>query len=230
MKKQHISLSVSDQSYLEGLLSKGSLPVKVYQRSQALLLWNAGKTYSEVGKVVFCDYQTVSGWAKRYKQDGLAFLEDAPRWGRPAQIRGVQQAKITALACSTPADGQVHWSLRLLSEQVGELGDVEQISHTYVGQVLKKMTWSLTSKNSGVWVKSMGGLSVAWNGCYICIAWTTTQLILCGVLMNALVFWLGIELRPCPWKRGKSRTLRLWKKWFVWLAHGDRTPNRKAYR
>ena len=35
MKKHHVELSEADQTYLEGLLSKGSLTAKIYKRSTA---------------------------------------------------------------------------------------------------------------------------------------------------------------------------------------------------
>jgi putative transposase len=42
------------------------------------------------------------------------------------------------LACSTPPEGYAQWSLRLLADKVVELEYCEHISHTEVGQVLKK--------------------------------------------------------------------------------------------
>lgn len=37
MKKQHVTLSEQDRPYLENLISKGSLPAKMYKRAVALL-------------------------------------------------------------------------------------------------------------------------------------------------------------------------------------------------
>jgi putative transposase len=68
----------------------------------------------------------------------LTCLHDAPRSGRPIAIDGTQRAKITALACSDAPEGHARWSLRLLAEKVVEAGICDQISHTFVGDVLKK--------------------------------------------------------------------------------------------
>ena len=84
------------------------------------------------------DYNTVAAWRNNYKEQGLKCLEDAPRSGRPIEIDGVQRAKITALACSQAPEGHARWSLRLLADKVVELGYSESISHTQVGNILKK--------------------------------------------------------------------------------------------
>ncbi|MEM6843634.1 MAG: helix-turn-helix domain-containing protein [Bacteroidota bacterium] len=63
-------------------------------------------------------YTTLSGWAKKYKSDGLTFLDDQPCPGRPVGLSVEDRAKITAIVCSTPPDGYVRWSLRLLADEV----------------------------------------------------------------------------------------------------------------
>jgi hypothetical protein len=72
-------------------------------------------------------------------------LEDAPRSGRPPEIDGKLRAKITALACNEAPEGHAKWSLRLLAEKVVEEEYCEEISHTHIGRILKKLTL-----NSGV--------------------------------------------------------------------------------
>ena len=77
-------------------------------------------------------------WRNNYRQQGLACLDDAPRSGRPIVIDGKQRAKITALACSEAPAGHARWSLRLLADKVVELGYCDSLSHTQVGNILKK--------------------------------------------------------------------------------------------
>lgn len=138
MKKQHIQLNQTDREYLETLLSKGNLTAKTYRRALGLLELNRGQTYTEVSKTLQVTIPTLSSWVARYEENGLQVLQDQPRTGRPVQIDGTQRAKITALACSTPPDGYSQWSLRLLADKAVELEYCEHISHTEVGQVLKK--------------------------------------------------------------------------------------------
>ena len=140
MKKLHVQLSESDRTYLEDLLRRGELPVKIYRRALALLELERGKTYTAVAETVQVTNITVSTWSKKYREVGLTMLSDQPRSGRPLEIDGAQRAKVTALACSDPPEGYARWSLRLLAEKVVELGYVEQISHTQVADILKKTT------------------------------------------------------------------------------------------
>lgn len=138
MKKQHIQLTETDRACLEALISKGDLKAKVYRRALGLLELDRGKTYTAVAETIQVTIPTLSGWASDYKENGLQVLADQPRSGRPVEIDGQQRAKITALACSTPPEGHAQWSLRLLAEKAVELDYCEHISHTEVGQILKK--------------------------------------------------------------------------------------------
>jgi transposase len=138
MKKQHVELTQTDRVYLEGLISKGDLKAKVYRRALGLLELDRGKTYTAISQTLQVTIPTLSSWATEYKESGLQVLADQPRSGRPVQIDGNQRAKITALACSTPPEGHAQWSLRLLAEKAVELDYCEHISHTEVGQILKK--------------------------------------------------------------------------------------------
>lgn len=138
MKKQYIQLSQEDREYLEALISKGEQKAKIYRRALGLLELDRGQTYTAVSKMLKVTIPTISNWAARYKENGLQVLQDQPRAGRPIEIDGNQRAKITALACSQPPEGYAQWNLRLLANKVVELEYCEHISHTQVGQILKK--------------------------------------------------------------------------------------------
>lgn len=138
MKKEHIKLTKEDYDKLENLVNKGKLAVKTYKRAIGLLEMERGKTLQEIAQTLGVNYTTVAVWREKYKSEGLKFLEDLPRAGRPIVIDGTQRAKITALACSQAPTGHARWDLRLLANKVVELGYCEKISHTQVGNILKK--------------------------------------------------------------------------------------------
>ena len=138
MKKEHIKLSDDDREALTALLAKGTLKAKAFKRATGLLELDRGKTMQEVAQTLHVDYNTVRAWRNRYQENGLNSLHDKPRSGRPIVIDGEQRAKITALACSQAPEGYARWDLRLLAEKVVELGHCESISHTQVGNILKK--------------------------------------------------------------------------------------------
>jgi transposase len=138
MKKQHLTLTDDDRAVLETLLSKGTLSARKFKRATALLELDRGKTLQDVAATLHVTYSAVASWRDRYKANGLTCLDDAPRSGRPTLIDGSQRAKITALACSDAPEGHARWSLRLLAEKVVEAGLCEQVSHTFIADVLKK--------------------------------------------------------------------------------------------
>lgn len=138
MKNKHIALKAAERKQLETLLAKGKLPAKVFKRATALLELDRGKTMVAVAQTLGVSYPTVLAWRDKYCEQGLKCLHDAPRSGRPIVIDGQQRAKVTALACSDAPEGHARWSLRLLAEKVVELGHCDSLSHTQVGNILKK--------------------------------------------------------------------------------------------
>ena len=138
MNKQHITLSDDDRSTLERLLSHGTRSARKFKRATALLELDRGKTLRQVAATLDVTYPSVAAWRDSYTASGLSCLDDAPRSGRPIVIDGTQRAKITALACSDAPEGHDRWTLRLLAEKVVEAGFCDQVSHTIVGNVLKK--------------------------------------------------------------------------------------------
>ncbi len=144
MKKQHVKLKKADLKKIEEILSKDSLKSREYKRATGLKALHNGQTYQEVSDLLGISYQTASTWAKKYKSEGLNFLEDKPRSGRPLEIDALQKAKVTALACSEPPEGHAKWTLRLLADKLVELEYCDHISHNQVGLILKKMNLSLT--------------------------------------------------------------------------------------
>jgi transposase len=149
MKKEHVKLTEADQAKLETITQKGSHRAKTFKRALGLLELNRGKTFADVAQLVGVVPQTVSKWATKYKTEGLTFLTDKPRSGRPATITSVERARITALACSEPPEGYSRWTVRLLADKAVELADIDTISPAEVGRILKKMNSSPTANDNG---------------------------------------------------------------------------------
>lgn len=143
MKKQHLTLSEIERDYLQDLIKQSNVPAKTYKRALALLELDKGRTYTAVAGLVGVTVQSVSNWAGKYRNDGLVFLVDKPKSGRPINISGQERAKITALACSEPPAGYEKWSLRLLAEKAVELELVESVSYGSVRLIPKKTNSSL---------------------------------------------------------------------------------------
>jgi putative transposase len=138
MKKHHLTLTDDDRRELETLLSKGNLKALTFKRATALLELDRGKTFVDVASTLGVTTKAVAIWRKRYTTMGLTCLYDAPRSGRPTVFDGLQRAKITALATSDAPEGYARWSLRLLAEKAVESGICDDVSYTFVRDVLKK--------------------------------------------------------------------------------------------
>jgi putative transposase len=144
MKKQHLTLTDDDRRDLETLLSKGNLKALTFKRATALLELDRGKSLVAVATTLGVTTKAVANWRTRYARSGLNCLDDAPRSGRPTVFDGLQRAKITALATSDVPEGYARWSLRLLADKAVESGICDDVSYTFVREVLKKTNSSRT--------------------------------------------------------------------------------------
>jgi len=138
MKKSHVKLTEDHRKELENLLSKGTCLARTYKRATALLELDKGQTYVATAEISKLSNISLSKLSKRYASEGLACLYDNSRSGRPIKITAEQRDQITVLACEEPPAGTSQWSLRLLADKAVELGYCDSISHSQVGEILKK--------------------------------------------------------------------------------------------
>ena len=77
---------------------------------------------------------------KDYQERGFDCLYRKKRNTPPveAKITGEVEAHLIALACHTHPEGYCKWTLRLLSERMVQMQYIDSISHTSVGNVMKK--------------------------------------------------------------------------------------------
>ena len=138
MKKSHVKLTDAHRQELENLLGKGTSLARTFKRATALLELDKGQTYLATASISKLSSLSLSKLAKRYADIGLGCLRDNPRPGRPIKITVEQRDQITVLACASSPAGSSQWSLRLLADKVVELGYCDSISHSQVGEILKK--------------------------------------------------------------------------------------------
>ena len=86
---------------------------------------------------------TVRSIAKRFDEtdgDVLATIGRKPRETPPVApvVTGEVEARLIALACSSPPQGYARWSLRLLERHVALAVDLPDLDHSTIGRVLKK--------------------------------------------------------------------------------------------
>jgi transposase len=143
-QRQYLQLNNEHHCYLTNLFTKGLLNARVARRVSALLQLHQGADLNKIAASLGVVYQTVADWRDKYFVNGLDFLIDKKRPGRPIKFNGEERAKITALACSDTPDGRAKWSLQLLADKAVELELVESISPSKVREMLKKTNLNRT--------------------------------------------------------------------------------------
>ena len=155
-KKYRVQLCAEDRSHLLERLGRGERLAAEQTRVRVLLkvdegpdgpAWPDARTAEalEVAK------GTVAGIRQRFSERGLTGCVERKTPDREYQrkLDGEQEAELIRLACSEAPDGRSGWSLRLLADEMVQLGVVEKLSHETVRQTLKKTGSSLTSAASG---------------------------------------------------------------------------------
>ena len=140
-KQFHVQLGEHERVRLQKIIRSGKDKARKITRCRVLLLadGSTGKTDQEISDALNVCPATIFNIRRRYSQEGLErAIGEGTRSGQPPKFKGRAAAKITAIACSTPPDGQARWTLRLLADRVVELNIVESISHQSVSNILKK--------------------------------------------------------------------------------------------
>jgi hypothetical protein len=143
-KKYIVRLSADEREELKAVVKKLKGSSQKVRRAQILLKADAdgpGWTDVRIAEAFSCRVQTIENLRKRLVTEGFEIaLQGKPRSTAPRQkvLDGKQEAKVIALRLGKPPKGFANWSLRLLAEQVVELGIVGSISHETVRQTLKK--------------------------------------------------------------------------------------------
>ena len=155
MRKQiPLFLKPEQRAELEQLIRSGNAPARTQTRARILLLDDRStgdaRKEGEIAACLQCTAGTVGNVRARFLNEGLhAALFDKPRPGRAPKITGDIEAQITVLACSNPPEGAARWTMRLLAEQVVELGLLDTIHHTTIWDRLKKTRSSPGKSNPG---------------------------------------------------------------------------------
>ena len=159
VKKYIVKLTEAEREYLQTLINKGKSPAKRLLKARILLKADAseqGESWSD-GRIIEAldtNMSMVTRVRQQFVEEGLEAVLSRKQRESPARtpiFDGEKQARLTALACSTPPEGRARWERRpagrdqiniaaprLLEDKVVELGIVERASDSTIGRVLKK--------------------------------------------------------------------------------------------
>jgi transposase len=144
-KRYVVNLTSEERSALEKLVNTGRASAKKQIHARILLKADISAEGSGWSDRQICEALEVSSSCvervrKRLVEEGLEAALNRRPSSRPSSRRldGEQEARLVALACSTPPQGHGAWTLRLLADQMVALQYVESISYETVRRTLKK--------------------------------------------------------------------------------------------
>lgn len=80
----------------------------------------SGRSYADIRERLEITAPTISHWKKRFLQDRISGLAEAPHPGRkPTVITPKLQARVLEATRRKPKDGSTHWSVRKLAQALG---------------------------------------------------------------------------------------------------------------
>ena len=88
-------------------------------RASILLLCAKGYRNQEVAKELSVTEQTVSKWRKRFSEEGLEGLVDAPGSGAPRTISDKTVEAVLTKTLEGPPPNRTHWSRREMAKEMG---------------------------------------------------------------------------------------------------------------
>jgi hypothetical protein len=123
VKKYAVRLIEAEREYLQTLINKGKSPAKRLLKARILLKADAseqGEGWSD-GRIIEAldtNMSMVTRVRQQFVEEGLEAVLSRKQRANPAITRifdGEKQARLTALACSTPPEGRARWSGVLLA-------------------------------------------------------------------------------------------------------------------
>jgi hypothetical protein len=145
---KEIILSPKERRELEAFTGSGTRSIKLFKRAEIILALDTSEDRLPAKEGSIAERIGVSRQSiQKVKKDFLASgdLKDFLRRKKretppvPAKITGEMEARIIALACSTPPAGFSRWTLRLLADKCVELQFVDSLSPMTISRLLKKL-------------------------------------------------------------------------------------------
>ena len=154
-KRFIVGLTSEEREQLEAVVSKGK--GAAYRIKHANILLAADENGpnmkdEDIAKSFRCHRNTVANVRQRFVEQGLDAALDRKKRETPAVARkldGRGEARLIAIACSTPPEGRAKWTMQMLADELVALSVVEDISDETVRSTLKKTNSNRICENVG---------------------------------------------------------------------------------
>jgi transposase len=146
--KIEVRLSADQRATLQRLVRTGTHPAHARRRAAILLKADAAGPEAwpddRIAAALEVSRNTVWRVRAQFAAEGLdATLHKKKAAGRQyRKLDGAQEARLVALACSKPPEGQARWTMKLLADRLVELQVVDAIDPSTVWRTLQKTTSS----------------------------------------------------------------------------------------
>jgi len=152
VKKYVVTLSAEERERLQTAIRSGKHAARKLLRARILLKADtseAGDTWTDdqIAEGLDTSLKTVARVRQQLVEEGVEGVLTPKRSPNSARTRifdGASEAKLIALACSTPPEGRARWTLQMLEDQVVALNIVARASDNTIGRTLKKILSSRT--------------------------------------------------------------------------------------
>ena len=144
MKKYRVTLSAEERHDLQELIATGKAAAPKLAHARILLKADAAGPDpwpdERIAQALDINRMTASRVRAQFAAEGL----DATLHKKRAEDRqyrkldGQQEARLIALACSQPPEGQARWTMKLLADKLVELEVVRGIDPSTVWRALQK--------------------------------------------------------------------------------------------
>ena len=151
MKKYIVRLTPDERDQLLQMVRSGKAAARALRQARIRLKADtapeaAAWSDEAIATALEVHATTVARVRQRFVEQGVeAALRPKPSTRYyTRKLDGAAEARLLALACSPAPAGRVHWTLRLLADQMVELEHVGSISHETIRRTLKKTSGSRT--------------------------------------------------------------------------------------
>jgi transposase len=112
-------LSPAEQTELEAMARSRTLAAGLVDRARIILALAAGEASAAVAARWGVSSTTLTRWRKRFEQQRIAGLHDAPRSGRGDRVSPALEARVLALTQQPPPRPLTHWTTRRVAARLG---------------------------------------------------------------------------------------------------------------
>jgi hypothetical protein len=146
VKKYKVTLTDDERQHLRGLIAAGKAAARELAHARIPLKADAapggpGWADDRIADAVEVSTDTVARVRQRFVEDSLGAALARQRPAKPSRERaldGRAEARLIALACSSPPDGRKRWTMQLLADRLVELEVVDAVSDETVRRTLQK--------------------------------------------------------------------------------------------